>query len=433
MDDSRAFRTALFAVSLFAGSLSAIAQPPEDAPRVARLVKTLGADEFTARRAADQELLKLGPEGRRQLEEAAASTDPEIRLRALNLLERIAVVRLWEPTNVTIKATDDKVSSVLTACAQQTGNHVFVGDPYGEFTNLPVSVDFREKQYWPALDELARLTGNHVRVHYDSRMPGVVVAAGASGKYPTAYAGPVRAQITSARRVFIEELDYEQFNSEITHTFQLNLQMMWEDRFRLVAYGAQPEVIEAKTDTGVTINGPQPSAGGWNVASTSTRQVTASLRLNPPPAAATKLSMLRLKWGLVALGDMAIADLADPKPNAELHHEGLTLKVVSCDRQPTGRVELTLLVSRDIAVPDPPEILFQENVIELLDPQGRPLRPQSQSHTLTDRGVEFRLAFLGDSASAVPAKLRFAYPKLRSRRDLEIVFRDVPLPVEQPE
>ncbi len=433
MDGSRVFRAAILAAIVFPGPRAAIAQPPGDAARVARLVKTLGADEFAARRAADLELLQLGPESRRQLEQAAASADPEIRLRALHLLERAAVVRLWEPTQISVKSAGDQLSGVLNACAQQTGNHVFVGDPYSEFSNLPVTVDWHQQPYWQAIDELARATGNHLRVHYDSRVPGVVVAAGAAGKHPTAYSGPLRAQITSARRVFIEEFDYERLNSEVTYTFQLNLQLIWEDRFRLVAYGAQPEIIAAKTDSGVAVSGPPPSSGSWNVATTSTRQITASVRLNPPPVAATKLCELRLKWSLVALGEMAIADLENPVAEAELHHDGLSLKVLAWDRQPTGRVEMTLLVLRDLMVPEPAEILFQENVIELLDSQGRPLRSQSQTHTLTDQGVEFRLAFLGESAGAVPARLRVTYPKLRSRRDLEIVFRDVPLPVERPE
>ena len=40
--------------------------------------------------------------------------------------------------------------------------------------------------------------------------------------------------VTHARRVFAEELDYEQLEAEQSHTFQLDLQAMWEDRFRLV-------------------------------------------------------------------------------------------------------------------------------------------------------------------------------------------------------
>ena len=427
MDDSRVLRAVLLSAALSC-TTPLFAQPSDDTPRVARLVKSLGADDYAARRAADLELLRLGDDGRRQLEAAAKSEDPEVRLRALNLLERIAVVRLWEPTSITIEAAEQKVSTVFAACSQQTGNHIFVGNPYGDFTDAVVSVRFQDKPYWQALDALARQTGNRLRVHYDSRMSGVVVAKGVAGDFPTAYSGPVRAQIISARRAFSEELDYEDASSEVTHTFQLNLQLMWEDRFRLVAYGAQPEVVEARTDTGVHVSGPPAASEGWNVASPSTRQVTASLKLNPPPAAANKLSLLRLRWNMIALGEMTSILLDHPRAKSELHREGVSLAILAFERQLTGRIEMTVLVSRSTTIPGPPEILFQENTIELLDAEGRALKQQSQHHTLTERGVEFRLAFQGDSASE-PAQLRFTYPRIRSRRNLEIIFRDVPLPL----
>lgn len=409
------------------------AQAPSEQPRVARLVKSLGNDSFQTRRAADLELLQLGEEGRRQLEVAAQSSDLETRLRALNLLERIAVTRLWEPTTITLSASNSNLSEVLSQCAQQTGNHILAGTAYGEFTNKPVTYEAREKPYWEVLDELARLSDNRLRIHYDTHSPGIVVTTGNAGKYPTAYAGPIRAQLTSARRTFTEDLDYEHSNSQVAHSFQLNVQMLWEDRFRLVAYGCQPEIIEAVADTGATVAVPRNSFSGWNIASPGTRQVTAELKMNPPPAHAKRFSVLRLKWGLIALGGMATVELEQPHAGSELHADGLSARILAFDHQPSGRVEMTLLIARALAVPDPPDILFQENEIELYDQNNVPFRPQSQQHSLTHRGVEFKLAFLTDSPTAIPAKLRVTYPKHRSRRELELVFRDVPLPSQLPQ
>src|SRR5258707_1264238 len=84
--------------------------------------------------------------------------------------------------------------------------------------------------------------------------------AGEPGKFPVTYAGAIRAQITSARRAYSEEIDFETAKSDRTHTFQLNLQMMWEDRFRLVAYRSQPELVRARTNTGHDIAATQPGA-----------------------------------------------------------------------------------------------------------------------------------------------------------------------------
>ena len=161
-----------------------------------------------------------------------------------------------------------------------------MGDQFGAFHDQDVKLTCAEGPFWEVLDALCLASENHFRPHYDSRSPGVVVVSGPPGKQPLAYAGPVRGRITSARRVFIEELNYEDVSSEKTHTFQINLEMMWEDRFRLVAYRSQPELVEALTDTGAQLTPSQASASGWNVATAGTRQLTMNLRLHPPSPSA---------------------------------------------------------------------------------------------------------------------------------------------------
>jgi hypothetical protein len=426
----------LLLAAILVGTLNtrlAFAQTDATEPRVARLVRNLGADDYGTRRAADLELLSLGAESLEQLRKAAKSSDLEVRLRAENILQRIAVARLWEPATVTLKADDESLGKLLSQCAQQTGNRVCVGDPYGEFVNQRTTVAYDRVPYWQVLDELARSSGNLVRPHYDTRLSGVVMVKGKPPQYPTAYAGPVRAQITSAKRVFSENLDYEALASDVGHTFQLNVQMTWEDRVQLAAYATQPEVVSARTDSGEELAIPQNVFDGWNVMSNNTRLLSASLKLNPPAEQATKLATLRLRWPLVALGEMDTVEIDEPVAKSSVELDGIAVKVASFSRQPTGRVELSLIVARNLPIPNPPDVLFQENVIELLDAQGRALRQQNQFHSLGERGVEFRLSYVADSADQTPAKLRVSYPKIRSRRDLEIVFTDVPLPVARPE
>lgn len=94
---------------------------------------------------------------------------------------------------------------------------------------------------------------------------------------------------------------------------------------------------------------------------------------------------------------------------------------------------MSIVINRDLMMPDPHEIIFQENELELFDEQGRPFRKQGQTNSATDTGSRSKLTFVGESADAVPARLRLSYPKLRAQKDMEIVFRDVPLPVGKPE
>jgi hypothetical protein len=379
-------------------------------------------------------LAKLEPESRRQLTEASQSTDPEVRLRARLLLDRYKVQDLWSAGSVRCDSRGKPALEAFAACAEQAGNHVLVGEQYGPFNNAKLELDLSGgTHFWPAIDQLCQATGNRVRVHYDAHTPGIVVTSGAAGKYPVAYAGPIRAQITGARRNFLEDLDYETLKSDRTHTFQFSVQLIWEDRFRLVGYTSQPELVEAVTDTKAVVTAAQATQGSWNVAGTGTRQLTTTLRLNPPPASAKAFDVLKLKWGLIAVGDMATIQIDEPEARKVCQQEDLTLTIDSFERPATGRCEVTLTVARELAIPDPQEIVFQENKVELLDQQGRAYRLVDQTNSLSEQGVQVKLMFAGETPTSEAKQLRFSYPRVRARRDVELIFRDVPLPTGRPE
>jgi hypothetical protein len=161
--------------------------------------------------------------------------------------------------------------------------------------------------------------------------------------------------------------------------------------------------------------------------------VTASMRISPPVSTAGSLDLLRIKWGLIAVGDMVSLELSSLQPGQQVHAEDLALTLLSIDRPSSARCELVLAVARTLAPPEPPEVQFQENEVQLFDTRGRPFRQQGQTHLLNERGVEMKLSFTTDSAESVPERLRFSFPKTRARRELEIEFRDVPLPTARPE
>jgi len=409
------------------------AQEPDQRVRIARLIRTLGSESYHSRQQAHGELAKLGTATRSQLEAALDSDDPEIGLQARDLLRRIRLFELWEPSYVRTQCKDEAAKRVLDAVSTQTGNKLLVGDQYGAFNDQPVSLDFASAPFWQVMDQLCQRSGNHVRPHYDTRHPGLVVVAGPPGKYPVAYSGPIRAQLTSARRVFIEELNYEDRDSEITHTFQLNLQMMWEDRFRLVAYQSGPTLTGAVTDTGTELSATKPSGSGWNVANPGTRQLSMNLGLHPPDTAARTLARMELKWGLIAVGDMATFEIDDLTPGTKHHHENVELKLVSLDKRQGSRYDLTVVIDRDWVVPEPQEVLFHENEFELLDAAGTKFRRQGQTNSMSDGGARLKISFIGPSAESIPKRPRVTYPRLRDKRELAIVFKDVPLPVARPD
>ena len=413
-------------------SSQASADEPSAPVRIARLITRLGNDAYAEREAAAAELVSLGPDARRQLEAATAHDDPEVRLRAKDLLRRLREDDLWQPAKIDFQGRQVAAAEVLAALSRQSGNRLLIGDEYGAFRDRTIDAEYAGSLFWEAVDDLCRRSGNRVRPHYDTRHPGLVVVSGLPGQHPAAYAGPVKMQLNHARRLFSEEFDYEQLRSERSHTFQLDLQAIWEDRFRLVAYRLQPEVVEAQTDAGGRLLG-QATAGGWNIAGSGTKQVTMNIRLQPPPTSARSLKMLRLRWGLVAMGDLAQLDVDDLQSSAPHFQDDLELTIESFQTAPGGRCELTLLLVREAVLLEPAELVFQENEIELFDAQGRAYRKHGQTNTLSDRGPLMKLSFSSENSDSVPRTLRVTYPRIRSQRDLEIVFRDVPLPVGRPE
>ncbi len=362
---------ALFAAVLVL-PIAAAAEPPEQPQiRVARLIRDLGASDFSRRQQADEQLTKLGHASREQLEQALADEDVEVRLRAKRLLERLKLDDLWNAAVVDYPSQGEPASKVLAALAAQSGNHIHIGDPYGNFAEKKLDVNYAHMSYWEAVDDICFRTANRIRPHYDMHTPGIVISGGTPPKYPRAYGGPVRAQIIGARRVFIEEINYEEPKADLTHSFQINLQFTWEDRFRMVGYAVQPELVEGLTDNQVVISAAQPGGGGWNATTRGLRQVASSIKLNPVPVSAKAFDVFKIRWGLIAVGEPAVLEIADLQPEKTYAQDDLAVKIESLEKQPTAKVVLSLVVMRDLAMPEPQEVIFQEYEAELLDAEGR--------------------------------------------------------------
>ncbi len=400
--------------------------------RVARLIPLLGSPSYAERRLATDELARLGAEAREQLQKQADSADPEIRRRARELLDKLRVGDLWQPGRVTVNCERAPAKSIVAELARQSGNRLASEDVHNAIHDAPVTLSAADAPFWPLLDDLCRQSGNYVRPPFDHRRPGFVVVAGRFGQFPMAYAGPIRGRVSGARRLFTEEMDHEKGTSETTHSFQLTLQFTWEDRFRLAAFRSQAELVDAITDTGQRIMPHGSPRVEWDAAAENTRLVSMSLPLRPPPTSAKRLDVLRVRWGLLAVGDMAELELRDLAAGRSTVQDDLRLTLEEFEKIGL-RYRVTLLVNRDLALPEPRAVAFHENELELCDAQDRPLRKTLGGWRLTDEGLRIQATFTPETDDSRPAVLRFSYPRLRSQRYLHILFRDVPLPTARPE
>ena len=435
---SRWFGVALAALGWYGVEFStaalavARAQSPDE-PRIARLVRELGAESFAARQAANQALLQLGAAGRSALEAAVQSTDPEVRLRARDLLQRLRTEQLWSAGPVTLACREAPLAKIVEQLGQQAGNHLLVGEQYGRFEDKTISLALDKAPYWQAIDEICRQSDNHVRPHYNPRRPGLVLVAGPPGNNPVAYGGPLRATIIDARRAFQEDLDFEEGKSQVAHTFQFNLQLLWEDRFRVVAYRSGPDVVHAVTDQGAVLAAMVGEGPTWSVAPGGVRQLSTTLKLQPPLRAARQLRELTLSWELIAVGEMATLEVKDLAASQRHRRDDVELVIERIEERPGGRYLLTAVVSRDLVHPEPREALLHENQIELFDAEGRALQNYGENSALADDGARLTVTFQAAQADSKPAMLRLTYPQVRSQRAVEIKFKDVPLPVTWPD
>jgi hypothetical protein len=409
------------------------AEEPAATPRVARLVEQLGSARYSERAAATSELAKLGSSVRDHLEAASQSADPEVRMRAGDLLAQIRTLDLWAPSIIDCRLQNEPVSRVVAFLAEQSGNHIRLSDFNGKFNERPVSLNFPVGTFWQVLDETCRQSSNRIRCHYDTREVGFLLLAGAASTAPTAYAGPCRAQINRLLRTFSDRLDFGDDGPQRLHAFDIDVQMIWEDRFRLVGFRSNPVIVEATTSTGETLTPVQGVAGNWQACGPSTKQLQARLGLSPPPVAAHQLDRLTLRWSLMAIGEMRQLVTNELNEGQRIARDGVQAVIDAVDRRDRDRIEIACVISRDISLPEPAEIVFQEYRLDLHDAEGRAWRNQGSSFLLTDRGVQVRTTFLRDSDQEQPKSLVVHYPGVRSQRDVDFTFLKVPLPRSRPE
>ena len=178
------FLVAAFCV--FPGVRGARAQAGADAAlrdRVLQLVDRLDTEKAEAREAATASLIKLGPNILSLLPDPATVTSTErkdrlVRIRAA-LLDKAAELNTGA-SRVTITGKGIRLSEALQQLQKQTGNAITdIREQLGaEVTNPALDLDVRDKPFFEALDEIARLA--EVSTSYATGDGTIGIMAGAS-------------------------------------------------------------------------------------------------------------------------------------------------------------------------------------------------------------------------------------------------------------
>ncbi|MBN1851404.1 MAG: hypothetical protein JW829_01720 [Pirellulales bacterium] len=416
-----------------AGTPPAVSQEPPSEDRIARLVRELGDDVYRIRQEASRSLGSLGELSRRPLERAAGSEDAEVALRAERLLRQLAIEDLWAGNTVTLPDHPVSFVSAIESISRQSGNGFLLQDGLSTYRNIPIECDGKSGAFWPILDEICRQSGNSIRPHFNAKHQGLSILHHRLGENPVAYAGAMRAELTTAHRSFVEHIDYREQASDVEHTFQIQVDTLWENHLRLIAYQNQPEVVEAVLPSGSSLRPIESSPGNWNLLHSNLRQLTATLCFEPPPVAEDRLTKLVLRWPMLAVGDMAELVLSHPKPGDVYYQDDLSLTIESMQSESGGAYRVILRIARDLVPPEPADILLVENSVELLDHNGHPFSTESSRGSFVAETARKTILFRPPNQEAKPAMLRLVYPRIRDIRAVEFEFRDIPLPTGGPQ
>ena len=128
---------------------------------------------------------------------------------------------------------------------------------------------------------------------------------------------------------------------------------------------------------------------------------------------------------------LEVDDLGSREPHFK---DDVELAVDSFQPTTAGRFELVINVRRNLNLPEPPEILFQEHELELVDGDGTPLRQAGpDQHPGRPWGhVQSHVRRRERQRRTQEAAVRLSAAAQR-QRDLAIVFHHVPLPTGRPE
>jgi len=425
----------LEALVLLTGIITGAEAPPSDtsglAERVRQLLRQLDSPQLSQRDAAEEELLKLGPQVLELLPQRIDPGKAEVAQRVGRIrlkLERARAASGMEPSRVTLRSAMT-LEKILAALEQQTGNKISAAR-LGAASPLmakQIDVDFPQAPFWQALDDLLDRAGLSV---YPFGEQGAIELAArparaqSAGSGRVSYAGPFRFEAVS----LLAQRDLRLPDSE---SLKLEMDVFWEPRLAPITLKQHLADVRATDDQGRSIAVQSPEAALEIAVGRGPIAKRFTLPMALPPREARKLARLRGALRALVPGPLEtfrFDALGRAKP-APKRTASVVVTLESAAK--TGEVaEVRVLVRfdrADEALASHRTWIFN-NPAFLEDRDGKAVTPDSASPTRqTDNEVgiayQFRIAQPLDSYAMVyqtPVTIFFAR--------LEYEFRDLPLP-----
>jgi hypothetical protein len=185
-----------------------------------------------------------------------------------------------------------KLKTALAELAKQTGNAV--EDRRGDGTDPEIKLSLNKATFWQALEAIARAADARIALY--QRDGKIALASGPYREIPVSFHGPFRTAVK--RLAAVRDLETG------AHFYVAALEVAWEPRLRPFLVETDPEGLVVEDDRGHRLKPPEGGKGQAPVGGKNAMEV--DVRLPAPPRAATKLTLLQGKLGVVTPNKMLL-------------------------------------------------------------------------------------------------------------------------------
>jgi hypothetical protein len=258
---------------------------------VRRLVAQLDAPQLAQRDAAEEALLKLGPQALDLLPPINERTSPEVKLRITRIrqkLQQAAAESTIKPSLITLHGQSMPLAKVLAVLEDQSENKIELKDISPAQSDLRITADFDKMPFWQALDRVLDQTALSVNPY--GRQRAIELIGRGVGRRPrneaVCYSGPLRVealQVTSQR----------DFRDPAGNWLRVKLEIAWEPRLQPIGLKQRMRDVLANDENNVKLPVENEQAelevlsGGRNIA------VELTLPLKLPPQGVKEIASLK--------------------------------------------------------------------------------------------------------------------------------------------
>jgi hypothetical protein len=406
--------------------------------RVLQLVERLSAPTPEARDAAAASLIKLGPKALPLLPDPATAKTEQQK----QLLQRVRDgLRAQEDevntgaSRVTISGKGIRLSEALQQLQKQTGNSITdIREQLGtEVTNPALDLDLKDKTFFEALDEIARLAD--VSATFSTGDGSIGIMGGASAdKAPDAPAPSAKRLIeySGPFRIELHQVSLSRDFSAAQAVALARFEIAWEPRLRPMLMKLQVEGVKVVDDRKKEVKPQIANESDEIVIRPENPAAEVNLNLDAPDRDAKKLVSVKVKTEMTipaGIRTFKVPSLAAKDVTVKQGDVSLTLEDTEVDEQ-TWKVNVVLSYPGEGPAFESYRQGLFNNRLWLQRADGSRFEHNGGFSNTGSDGGKLGFEYLFVDAPGKPADYQLIYetPSKVITVPLEFEFKDVPLP-----